>query len=129
MKLLTKSQTIVNPMLDQSFKNEVIVPIGERRKKADTVRAQGEETIVNITSELVSRWLPEALKRFGCCRCSICMAEASVTAFERLPVITAVIKNRKDLEKADKLREQYRRKILMTIIRIAVERKRMPHHM
>ena len=133
MRLITGTGTPSNPIIDENFKEDVIKPIGDSKNTAESSavsseRFSGGETVVNITSELVSGWLPEALRRFGCCRCSRCMAEASVEAFDRLPVITVSVRNKKDLEKAEKLRREKSREIMMTLVRIAVERKNLPKH-
>ena len=123
MRLLTGSGTAANPMLDEEFKKEVIVP-----REKELLRNNGREVVINITSELISKWLPEALKRFGCCCCDLCLAEASVEAFDRIPPLEIRIKSDKDLKKAEKLKADNLSKVMMTLVQIAVERKKLKKH-
>lgn len=135
MKLINGSPA-ANPIIDSSFKDEVIRPIEEQRTKAAIESAMPKEqrekprdsTEMNITSELVSTLLSPVLERFGCCRCGRCMAEASVTAFERLPKLTYKINGPEDLAAAQKLKEQNRRKAMMILIGIASERRKLSKH-
>ncbi len=130
MRLITGTRTAVNPMIDENFKEEVIKPIG-KTKDAPAVNSRpfdGEETVINITAEVVSGWLPEALRRFGCCTCPRCMADASAEAFAKLPAVKFRVKTREDLAEADRLREQNKQNIMMNLVRIAVARKELPKH-
>ncbi|MBQ8569550.1 MAG: hypothetical protein IJ446_10080 [Oscillospiraceae bacterium] len=139
MKLLTGNQAS-NPIIDKEFKEDVIRPIEEQRTRAAIEAASPKaaapvsaghdtgETEVNIASELVSEWLSPVLERFGCCRCGRCMAEASVEAFERLPMITVKVRSSADLEKVKKIKAENKQKAMMILVSIASARKNMPKH-
>jgi hypothetical protein len=99
MKLITGKGTAVNPVLDEEFKREVIV---SREKKRNN--NEKNDIVINITAELVSKWMPEALKRFGCCCCDICLAEATVEALERVPSVEVKIRTEKDMKKAEAMK-------------------------
>lgn len=130
LRMLT-GEKITNPILTPEFKEDVIRPIEELKKRIpeSVVNTRtGNETEINITAELVSEWLPAVLERFGCCRCPRCYAEASVAAFDRIKPVKAKIRRPADLEKADKLKETNRRKVIMSLVSIAAERKGNPKH-
>ena len=128
MRLITGSRTASNPIIDEDFKKEVLKQLSEESEKMTYSSYSGGTTEVNVTSEVISGWLPEALRRFGCCTCARCSAEASVEAFRRVPEIKMTVKNRDDLEKAEKLRKDNRQKIMMILVKIAVERKELEKH-
>ena len=123
MKLLIGKGAVSNPILDENFKKEVIAPIGNKRSEKDK-----RDVTVNITAELVSRWLPEALKRFGCCCCDLCLAEATVEALERVPSVEVKIRTEKDMKKAEEMKNQYLKAVMMPLVQIAVERKGFEKH-
>lgn len=130
LRMLT-GEKIRNPMLSEEFKEDVIKPIEElkRRSGADTkTEHTGRETEINITSELISEWLPSALDRFKCCKCPQCYAEASVAAFEKIQPIKVKIKGPEDLERAEQIKEDNRRKVMMNLITVAMARKNLPVH-
>ena len=130
LRMLT-GEKVGNPILSAEFKEDVIRPIEELKKRIpeSVVNTRtGSETEINITAELVSEWLPAVLERFGCCRCPRCFAEASVTAFDRIRPIKAKIRRPADLEKADLLKEENRRKVIMSLVSVAAERKALPKH-
>jgi hypothetical protein len=123
MKLITGKGTAVNPVLDEEFKREVIV---SREKKRNN--NEKNDIVINITAELVSKWMPEALKRFGCCCCDICLAEATVEALERVPSVEVKIRTEKDMKKAEAMKNEYLKTVMMTLVQIAVERKTLKKH-
>ena len=126
MRLITGSRPAVNPIIDDNFKEQVIRPMAERKLKSE--KTDRSDTRINVTSELVSEWLPSVLGRFSCCTCSRCKAEASVKALELLPAIVVEIRGKKDIDKAKALKEENKQWVLMTLVKIAIERKKLPHH-
>ncbi len=130
LRMLT-GEKAENPMLSREFKEDVIRPIEELRKRSpDSVNhvRTGSETEINITSELVAEWLPSVLERFNCCKCPRCYAEASVLAFDRIKPVKIKIRRAGDLEKADRLKEESRRKVIMSLVSVAAERRKLPKH-
>lgn len=131
MKLIMGNRS-PNPIIDKEFKEDIIRPIEEQKTRAAisaaVPEAHSDPTEMNITAELISGWLSPVLERFGCCRCSRCIAEASVTAFERLPVIRVKVQNNDDLEKARRIKEENKSKAIMVLIGIASERRKLPSH-
>ena len=93
MRLLTRSESnsAKNPILDDKFKQENILA-EQIEKEADIkptvhkVPQTGTGVEINVTSELISEWLPAVLKRFttpilsvrpvSCC--AACMVRASL---------------------------------------------------
>jgi hypothetical protein len=122
MKLITGKGT-VNPVLDEDFKRKVIVS----REKQQNNNGKND-IVINITAELVSKWMPEALKRFGCCCCELCLAEATVEALERVPSVEVKIRNEKDMKKAEEMKNEYLKTVMMALVQIAVGRKNLKKH-
>ena len=128
MRLLRGSSSASNPMLDHEFKKENIIPKESKKIMLNGKTALEREVTINVTSELISEWMPKLLERFNCCGCDICAAEASVEAMERTPSILIKVKDKKDIVKAEKLKQDNQMKILMVLVQIAVERKKLPKH-
>ncbi len=138
-----------NPLLNDEFKRDVIDPIeklknsgsqkttapisssapmGQAAENAKQTPAVFKETEINISTELISEWLPSTLKRFKCCDCPRCAAEASAEAFRVIEPVKFTVRSPEDLEKAKELKEEYKRKIMMKLVSIAVARKALPIH-
>ncbi|MCI5751308.1 MAG: hypothetical protein SOU50_02910 [Oscillospiraceae bacterium] len=120
-----------NPMLNEEFREDVLKPIEDLKKRSgDDTKPErtGRETEINITSELISEWLPSALDRFKCCKCSRCYAEASVAAFEKIEPIKVKVKGPEDLEKVEQIKEDNRRRVMMSLVSVAMARKNLPVH-
>ncbi len=128
MRLLRGSSSASNPMLDQEFKKENIIPKESKKIMLNGKTDLEREVTINVTSELISEWMPKLLERFNCCCCDICVAEAAVEAMERTPSILIKVKDKKDIGKAEKLKQDNQMKILMVLVQIAVERKKLPKH-
>ena len=121
MRLLTGKRVASNPILDSSFKEEKIT-----QKKAAPMRANGAE--IDITGELVTELMPQVLRRFSCCSCPLCYADAVSEAGDRVPTLNVKINGKEDLKRADKMKRQNRKEVLMMLISLAVERRRLPKH-
>lgn len=145
MKLLTGGNLAVNPMLDNEFKQSVIEmrsSSAPEKTEEETVRAEKEITMhrssggrksapaseICVSSELISEILPVALKRFHCCTCGKCFAEAMADALEVIPYISVKVREPDDLKKAAELRSGSRREVMRGIIRIAIARRGLPKH-
>ncbi|MCD7730496.1 MAG: hypothetical protein LUI05_03245 [Oscillospiraceae bacterium] len=138
MKLLTGGNLAVNPMLDNEFKQSVIemhtsdsfaddARSGERdseRKEKKT----GSATEICISSELITEILPVALKRFHCCTCEKCFAEAMADALESIPAISVKIRNGADMKKAENMRKSSRSGVMREIVKIVIARRGLPRH-
>lgn len=135
MRLLTRNgnNSAKNPILDDKFKQENILA-EQIEKEADikpTVHQMPQAGVgveINITSELISEWLPAVLKRFNCCTCSLCRAEASVEALDRLTSMKVTVRTEEDMKHADELKTSARRRVLTELIRIAIARRSLPVH-
>lgn len=121
MRLLTGKKTVSNPILDSSFKEEKITA-----KSSAPIRANGAE--IDITGELVTELLPQVLERFNCCTCPLCYADAVAEAGDRVPTLKVKINGKDDLKRADKMKKQNRKDVLMTLVSLAVERRKLPGH-
>lgn len=135
MRLLTRSESnsAKNPILDDKFKQENILA-EQIEKEADIkptvhkVPQTGTGVEINVTSELISEWLPAVLKRFNCCTCSLCRAEASVEALEKLTSMKVTVRTEEDMKRADELKESAKRRVLTELIRIAIARRSLIKH-
>lgn len=127
MRLLTGSDGPVNPIIDETFKEEIIRSKENPRPMVQKQNPDGTAEI-NITSELISEWLPVAMKRFNCCTCDRCSAEAAVEAFEEISPVIVKIRTDSDLKRAEKLKEEKRQSVLMALVKIAVKRKSLGRH-
>ena len=121
MRLLTGKKPASNPILDSDFKVDKITS-----RKPDRKRAMGTE--IDVARELVSELLPKVMARFRCCRCAVCYAEAMTEALEMAPTMRVRINGREDLKRADKMKQQSRKEILLILIRLALMRKKLPKH-
>ena len=121
LRLLTGKKPASNPILDSDFKVEKITS-----RKPDRKRAMGTE--IDVAGELVTELLPKVLGRFRCCRCAVCYAEAMTEALELAPTMRVRINGREDLKRADKMKQQSRKEILLILIRLAIRRKKLPRH-
>ncbi len=125
-----------NPLLNDNFRKEFIDPIENNKSAAAQTASPArqelsdgfKETEINISTELISEWLPSTLKRFNCCTCGRCSAEASAEAFSAIEPVKYIVRSPEDLEKVKELKEQYKRKVMMKLIGIAVARKNLPVH-
>ena len=121
LRLLTGKKPASNPILDSEFKVEKITS-----RKTDKKRTMGAE--IDIAGELVSELLPKVLGRFRCCKCAVCYAEAMTEALEKAPTLKVRINGREDVKRADKMKQQSRKEILLILIRMAIQRKKLPRH-
>lgn len=121
MRLLTGKKTAVNPILDSEFKVEKITS-----RKQQKNRTAGTE--IDISGELITELLPRVLGRFQCCKCAVCYAEAMTEAMEKAPTLKVRINGREDVKRADKLKQQSRKEVLLILIRLAIRRKKLPKH-
>ncbi|MCH5348138.1 MAG: hypothetical protein J1E40_02340 [Oscillospiraceae bacterium] len=122
IRLLTgKKKPASNPILDNDFKVEKITS-----RKPERNRAMGAE--IDVAWELISELLPKVLGRFRCCKCAVCYAEAMTEAMEKAPTVKVRINNKEDMKRADKMKQQSRREVLMILIRLALARKKLPKH-
>ena len=121
LRLLTGKKPASNPILDSDFKVEKITS-----RKQDKKRAMGAE--IDVAGELVTELLPKVLGRFRCCRCAVCYAEAMTEALEKAPTMKVRINGKEDVKRADKMKQQSRKEILLILIRLAIRRKKLPRH-
>lgn len=127
MKLLTGGSQVKNPILDETFKEEII----RSRKNPVPVKpvpSKDGGTEINVTSELISQWLPLVMKRFNVCTCSRCSAEATVEAFEQIRPLIVKVKSDADLKRAQKIKLDKEQSVLMHLIRIIIPRRKLPRH-
>lgn len=156
MRLLTGKKTVANPVLNNNPKENEIeqekeIPVQSSVPEStpavqETVPAEvktepvQEEipavqqipslngTVMDITGELVTELLPNVLERFNCCQCVMCYAEAMSTALERVPPLKIKINGKEDVERAEKMKQQGQGDVMSTLIRLAIERRRLPKH-
>ena len=119
MRLLTGKKTASNPILDSSFKEEKITVKSKPK-------ANGAE--IDITGELVTELLPNVMDRFNCCRCALCYADAVSEAMEAVPTMKVKINGKEDLKRAENMKKQSRHEIMSILVRLAIERRKLPRH-
>lgn len=120
MRLLTGKKTAANPILDSSFKEERIT--------ANTIGAKAIGTEIDITGELVTELMPRVLDRFNCCMCARCYADVMAEALGKVPAMKIRVKDKDDLNRANKMKKQSRKEVLSVLIKIAIERRKLPVH-
>lgn len=133
MKLITGKNTATNPIIDNEFKQSVIEMHSNSQKKAEKavpeVHGQSDETTeICVSSELITELLPIALKRFNCCTCDRCFAEAMAEALDAVPFLSCKVKTPKDKKKADEMKKKYTRSVTNEMVRIAINRRALPKH-
>jgi hypothetical protein len=133
MRLITGGAGgVVNPLIDEGFKEEVINPRlspEERAQKNAGIEKYRKSSVeIDIAAELVSELLPKAMKRFNCCSCPLCFADAMADALEAVPRIKVKLRGEKDIKKADALKRKSRREILLIVIRQVIHRRGRDAH-
>lgn len=83
---------------------------------------------IDVTGELITELMPQVLQRFNCCQCPICYADAVTEAGNRVPTIKVKINGKEDMKMVDKMKDQHRKDVMMTLVRLALERKPLPKH-
>ncbi|MGN1135091.1 MAG: hypothetical protein ACI4SF_02620 [Oscillospiraceae bacterium] len=133
MKLITGKNTATNPIIDNEFKQSVIEMHSNSQKKTEKAVTEvheqpSETTEICVSSELITELLPIALKRFNCCTCDRCFAEAMAEALEAVPFLSCKVKTPKDKKKADEMKKKYTRSVTNEMVRIAINRRALPKH-
>lgn len=153
MRLLTGKKVAANPSLNSSHKEEsealqnieqpkaaeqpkVEPKVIEQPKVEPQVTEQPKvieqskpSTVeIDVTGELITELMPQVLDRFHCCKCPICYADAVAEAGNRVPMIKVKVNNKDDMKLVDKMKDQHRKDVMMTLVRLAVERKMLPKH-
>lgn len=151
MRLLTGNNLAVNPVLDNEFKQTVIVEKRAAQENSHPAPAQNEQvqtappqpepvqsapeppaeekaTEIRITSELIAELLPSVLDRFHCCKCGKCFAEAMTDALETIPEVIVKVENSSDLQRAEEIRTKNRPSVMSALIKIAIGRRQLPVH-
>lgn len=127
MKMLTGKPQPVNPILDESFKEEII-RAQNSPQVVEPKPARDGGTEINITSEIISEWLPKVMTRFNVCRCDRCSAELTVMAFDEIRPVVVRVKCDADMKKAKKLKAEQLQPVLMQLIRLVVAKRDMLRH-
>ncbi|MBQ5319844.1 MAG: hypothetical protein J6K17_12185 [Oscillospiraceae bacterium] len=83
---------------------------------------------IDVTGELITELMPQVLQRFNCCQCPICYADAVTEAGNRVPTIKVKINGKEDMKMVEKMKDQHRKDVMMTLVRLALERKPLPKH-
>lgn len=125
--MLTGEPNTVNPILDESFKEEIIKAADNPEPVQPVAGADGR-TQINITQELISQWLPRVVERFNICACGRCRAAITAKAMEDVRPIIVRVYDDSDIRHAALLKASRQHVILMQLIRIAVERRDLPRH-
>lgn len=131
MKLLTGKSTATNPIIDNEFKQSVIEMHTNTQKTAEKVEPkpkQNEATEICVSSELITELLPIALKRFNCCTCDRCFAEAMADALDAVPYLSCKVRTPQDKKKADEMKEKYTRSVTNEMVKLAIRRRALPKH-
>ena len=131
MKLLTGKSTATNPIIDNEFKQSVIEMHTNTQKsaeKAEPETKQSEAAEICVSSELITELLPIALKRFNCCTCDRCFAEAMADALDAVPYLSCRIRTPQDKKKADEMKKKYTRSVTNEMVKLAIARRAFPKH-
>lgn len=127
MKLLTGNADITNPFLDENFKAEILYA-QQHPEPVQPVKTDDGGTEINISSELISQWVPKVMKRFNVCACERCCAEAMIEAYDYVKPIIVRVKTDADVKKAEQLKSDEQQNVIMQLVRLAVKRKTLPRH-
>ena len=127
MKLLTGSSDVTNPFLDEDFKAEVL-RAEQHPEPVKQIPTEDGGTQINITSELISQWVPKVMGRFNICSCKRCTAEAMIEAYDMVKPVIIRVKSDADIKYAEKRKSEEQQNVIMQIIRMAVKRKSLPRH-
>ena len=151
MRLLTGKRVVTNPSLGSNLKDEETAPKNieqpqvveqprvEEPKPQVVEQPRVEEpkpqvveqprvVEIDVTGELITELMPQVLQRFNCCQCPICYADAVTEAGNRVPTIKVKINGKEDMKMVDKMKDQHRKDVMMTLVRLALERKPLPKH-
>lgn len=131
MKLLTGKSTATNPIIDNEFKQSVIEMHTNTQKaaeKAEPKPKQSEAAEICVSSELITELLPVALKRFNCCTCDRCFAEAMADALDAVPYLSCKVRTPQDKKKADEMKKKYTRSVTNEMVKLAIARRALPKH-
>lgn len=131
MKLLTGKSTATNPIIDNEFKQSVIEMHTNTQKaaeKAELETKESEAAEICVSSELITELLPIALKRFNCCTCDRCFAEAMADALDTVPYLSCRVRTPQDKKKADEMKKKYTRSVTNEMVRLAIARRALPKH-
>lgn len=131
MKLLTGKNTATNPIIDNEFKQSVIEMHTNTQKAAEKSKPeqkQSEATEICVSSELITELLPVALKRFNCCTCDRCFAEAMADALDAVPYLSCKVRTPQDKKKADEMKKKYKRSVTNEMVKLAIARRALPKH-
>lgn len=127
LKLLTNSSDNVNPIINDGFKEEVI--LSRTTSKADSQQNDGTKPVaVNVISELVYEIMPEVLARFNCCTCDICQAEISIKAMDELGAQYIPIINEDSLQHLNHIKDEKRPTVTRKLVSLAFKYRDMTKH-
>ncbi len=127
LKLLTNSSDNVNPIINDGFKEEVI--LSRTTSKADSQQNDGAKPVaVNVISELVYEIMPEVLARFNCCTCDICQAEISIKAMDELGAQYIPIINEDSLQHLNHIKDEKRPTVTRKLVSLAFKYRDMTKH-
>lgn len=115
LRLLTRNDAgaITNPIINEEFKEGVILMRTREEKKPDIVD-------INIISELVGEWLPVTIKRFNGCDCAVCRADLTVAALNEIPPKYVRISDETDFAEIDRIKEEYRVQVIDTLVKLVL---------
>ena len=127
LKLLTNSSDNVNPIINDGFKEEVI--LSRTTSKADSQQNDGAKPVaVNVISELVYEIMPEVLARFNCCTCDICQAEISIKAMDELGAQYIPIIDEDSLQHLNHIKDEKRPTVTRKLVSLAFKYRDMTKH-
>lgn len=129
-------QVVVQPVVEapKPEPQVVVQPVAEAPKPEPQIveqpkpEPQPSVVEIDVTGELITELMPQVLQRFNCCQCPICYADAVTEAGNRVPTIKVKINGKEDMKMVDKMKDQHRKDVMMTLVRLALERKPLPKH-
>ena len=129
-------QVVVQPVVESPKPEPQVIeqPVAEAPKPepqiAEQPKPEPQPSVVEIdvTGELITELMPQVLQRFNCCQCPICYADAVTEAGNRVPTIKVKINGKEDMKMVEKMKDQHRKDVMMTLVRLALERKPLPKH-
>ena len=132
----TEPQVIEQPVAEAPKPEPQVIeqPVAEAPKPEPQIveqpkpEPQPSVVEIDVTGELITELMPQVLQRFNCCQCPICYADAVTEAGNRVPTIKVKINGKEDMKMVDKMKDQHRKDVMMTLVRLALERKPLPKH-
>ena len=77
---------------------------------------------------MIDELLPEAVERYRCCNCDVCMAEMTVAILNSVSPKYVNIDTPDGLEQLEKAKAEYRDEVIKNVVSIVIKHRAKPKH-